>query len=98
MKPKVVSHEEFDRLVLKELVAKFHAAVADGSTVEVEGKEFVQLKTSLDFIVSARKKKPDPPDDEPEPPVEEPCCVCFRSGQGIVCSGDCCIEVFLPSD
>lgn len=89
MKPKIVGPEEFDRLVKKELADKFHQAVADGTADELEGGEFMQLKTTLDFVVSARKKKP----HEPEP---EPCCVCFRSGQGIVCSGDCCIEVILP--
>ena len=91
MKPKVVGQEEFNRLVMKELADRLRIAIAEGSADKVGGKDFVQLKSSLDFIVRARKK-------QPEPPGEEPCCVCFRSGQGIVCAGECCIEVFLPNE
>lgn len=87
----VVDREEFHRILRTTLTERFRRSVADGPADESQDGEFTQLKTSVEFFVSARKKKPAEPDPDPEP-----CCVCFRSGQGIVCSGDCCVEVIFP--
>ena len=89
MKPIVVDQAKFARQVLSEIRSKFDQLRSDGST-EVVGEDFIQARVTVEFIVSARKKKPPA---EPEP---EPCCVCFRAGEGIVCAGECCAEVFVP--
>jgi hypothetical protein len=52
----------------------------------------VRATISLDFVVSA-KKKPKP--DDPEP---EPCCECFRAGNGFICVGECCSDILLPDE
>lgn len=88
MANKVVDREEFDRILSTMLTERFRRSVADGSADESQDGQFLQLQTSVEFIVSARKKK--------KPAEPEPCCVCFRSGQGIICSGDCCVEVIFP--
>jgi tRNA U54 and U55 pseudouridine synthase Pus10 len=76
----VVDRAEFAKRLMAELARRFEE-LQRARAVEDSG-EFLQATISLEFVVSARKK--------PEP---EPCCVCYRTPAGIICSGDCCVDV-----
>lgn len=81
----VVNDDEFGRRIVFEVKEKFRELYKNKP-----GEEFVQAKISLEFIVTARKKKPKPSEDP------EPCCVCFRAGDGFICTGECCSDILLP--
>lgn len=80
MKRKVVNDDEFGKHILSEMKERFIELYKNKSIEEFE-KEFAQAKISLEFTVTAKKKK------------LEPCCVCFSVPAGIICSGECCGDV-----
>ena len=76
----VVDKAEFAKRLMAELQRRF-AELQRAKAVEDSG-EFLKATISLEFVVSARKK-----------PKPEPCCVCYQTPAGIICSGDCCADV-----
>ena len=78
MKFRLVSENEFLKSILSELDERFK----ESKKTRSEKENFEQAAISLDFKIGGKLggKK---------------CCVCYRQhGGGIICTGDCCADVF----
>jgi hypothetical protein len=78
MANKIVTNAEFGNALLEEVKRRYNASKATSSPKE----GFLQEHISVKFIVLAGANS-----------AEEPCCVCYHSSAGIICSGDCCADV-----
>lgn len=80
-----VSGEEFAKQVQSDLELKFKE-LYETNSVEPAGDGFVKARVAMEFTVFGAI---------PAPGLSaKACCKCKRAGDGFICSGSCCEEIF----